>query len=79
MPGRNRVVTDPAILTTACSRCRTEVKTYPPEDGNGPALCGRCAGTPTAVVVPMGTPVRRPGARGTACARAGRPPGGDAA
>jgi len=64
-------VTDPGIVTVDCSRCGTEVKTYPPEDGNGPALCGRCAGTPTAVVLPLCAPVRRRGARGTGRGRRG--------
>ncbi len=76
-------MTGPGILTTACSRCGTEVKTYPPEDGNGTVLCGRCAGTPTAVVLPLGTPFRRRGARGTGRGRRGdvtpTGPGGDAA
>lgn len=39
-----------ALTETPCTGCRAPVTVYPPEDGDGPVTCGRCAGTALAVV-----------------------------
>lgn len=40
----------PGLAEAPCAGCRTAVTVYPPEDGDGPVTCGRCAGTALAVV-----------------------------
>lgn len=37
------------IATIPCDQCERQISVYPPEDGTGPFMCGRCAGTATAV------------------------------
>ncbi len=39
-----------AFAEVPCVGCQTPVRIYPPEDGDGPVSCGRCSGTPLAVV-----------------------------
>ncbi|GAA1837260.1 hypothetical protein GCM10009735_85800 [Actinomadura chokoriensis] len=39
-----------ALAEVPCVGCKTPVRIYPPADGDGPVSCGRCSGTPLAVV-----------------------------
>jgi len=48
--GTDGTETPGRLAERACQGCETAVTVYPPEDGDGPVTCGRCAGTHLAVV-----------------------------